>query len=358
MADEFDQYARKLQASDTDEFAQYARPSGGDFSGKYPTQPNRKDEGLFAHATKTLRDIPDAFLSGRMISGPIESLTNSMGEYVRNPTFHNSIRAIPGVAMAEDAIMQPYRTAQSGDAAGAMGDAVDIGAQLLGARASGIRPAEPLRAVQVPGEAGQLPKMNPVARMLVNKIPVAGHMLTGAYDVAQERGMAIPGRAQSRIYGPPMDIRTSEPAPPPGWAARGIQASPFASPQAVEPIDSALPSGRVVGPAPDIIPLKRSGYLPGWAQAGVRNSPEAIPHPVSPIAGALPSGRTPGQFRVPQEAQVISGPLTPTETALPTPVKPAPALNGKGSEYSGVTSQYAPSRTKARFDASGKRIGG
>lgn len=411
MADEFDQYARKPQTSDTDEFAQYARPAGGDFSGAYPTRADHKDEGFIAHATKTIRDLPDAFLSGRTVSGPLESLRDSMGSFVQNSTFHNGIRAIPGVAMAEDAIMQPYRTAQSGDVAGAWGDAADIGAQLLGLRAAGIRPAEPLRAVQVPGESAALPKMNPVARMLVNKIPVAGHMLTGAYDVAQERGMAIPGRTQSRIYGPPMDIRTSEPAPPPGWATRGVQASPLSAFQPpVEPIQGALPSGRLVGPAPaprpGVIPLKRSEYLPGWAEAGVRNSAEILPEPLTPIRSALPSGRAVGGIQNQQSAPVVGpiaanpgsgtatgGPVVLGKTYRKASMSPntggtpgtsatvnanaemmrqqrlnappatesaidAPSPQGESADYSGTTSQYRPSRTKARFDAAGKRTGG
>lgn len=50
--------------------------------------------------------------------------------------------------------------------------------------------------------------------------------------------------------------------------------------------------------------------------------------------------------------QIIQGPLTPPEVAA-KPIAPTPI-----SSNSGVTQQYQPSRTKARFDASGKRIGG
>lgn len=337
MPDEFDQYARKPQNSDQDEFAQYARPSGGDFSGKYPTQPDHKDEGFVAHATKTIRDLPDAFLSGRMISAPLESLRDSMGSFVQNPTFHNSVRAIPGVAMAEDAIMQPYRTAQSGDTAGAFGDAADIGAQILGLREAGIRPAEPLRAVQVPGDATPLPKMNPFVRTLTNKIiPVAGHMLTGAYDAAQERGMAIPGRSQSRIYGPAMDVSTSEgptTIPPSGTMGNGPQAgfSDFRRSVFHDPVDTNLLMPTRTGSTPgsyprvegDITPsprpLMRSDVLPVWS--GVRDSPEIIPHPLTPPPGALPSGRSVGGIRNQQSAPPAPiAPVAPSGTASTGPV--------------------------------------
>lgn len=63
-----------------------------------------------------------------------------------------------------------------------------------------------------------------------------------------------------------------------------------------------------------------------------------------------------------QYPEVLKGPLTPSEAALPSPppsvAASAPKPNGGTSDHSSITSQYRPSRTRARFDVSGKRVGG
>lgn len=93
----------------------------------------------------------------------------------------------------------------------------------------------------------------------------------------------------------------------------------------------------------------------------VRGVP-AMAYPPNP-ARALPSGSNVIQMPSPADTsyvhsidadypEVLKGPLTPPEVAA-RPLSPTPI-----SSNSGVTQQYQPSRTKARFDASGKRIGG
>lgn len=94
---------------------------------------------------------------------------------------------------------------------------------------------------------------------------------------------------------------------------------------------------------------------------------QAMAHPPNP-ARALGSAPTPLMTPAPADAsyvrgidaqypEVLSGPLTPPEAALPA-AKPSAIAPSGNPDYSAITSQYKPSRTKARFDASGKRIGG
>lgn len=154
------------------------------------------------------------------------------------------------------------------------------------------------------------------------------------------------------VYGPPAPPpRVIRDAQSPAWAS---MPSPVTSPIPVPPIQvpAQTPSGRVPGnlrvmPPPEAIPLRRSDYMPVWNSV---RDPEPLSVGPSSVGlpSQLPSGRVPGSPLVASQPQIIPQPLTNPEPPTLTPI----------SSNSGVTQQYQPSRTKSRFDASGKRIGG
>lgn len=327
---------------------------------------DKSDEGFISHATKTLKGLPDAFLSGSAVSSPINSVKNSMSDFIANPTFHNSVRAIPGVAMAEDAITQPYRTAQSGDVAGAYGDAADIIGQGIAGRVIGGRSAtsDPQLATVKTGTGGtSLPEISPMAEAGAHAAGLAGVPAAGLLPRIYKgiRSAVGPFGGDSRVYGPPMNTATSA---RPSWTEKPPSGS----------MGSGMQSGfgiHVVPPAPiNPVSLPEGVIPPRWQAPG---APE--PQPFGPTApSSAGSARfTPGQYdarplnraytpdpenmwegtvqtpTVANERQIIPQPLTPPiQQGGPISASPNPV----------VTQQYQPSRTKARFDVNGKRIGG
>lgn len=200
---------------------------------------------------------------------------------------------------------------------------------------------------------------------VLNTIPGASHVNAAktAFGNAYRRAGATaipdvpvsvasdPRPLNGPVAPPPAVLRDAQ---SPAWASHPDPAIAPAVP--FQSMPSALPSGRMPGPAPqsNVIPLMRSDVLPVWN--GIRDSPALIPEPLTaPANVSLPSGRVPGGIRNQRVA------AAPPEAALPSsPAAVTPALkpNGSTTDHSSITSQYKPSRTRARFDASGKRVGG
>src|SRR5262249_16253492 len=111
------------------------------------------------------------------------------------PSINSSIRAIPGVAMLEDALSQPYRTAVSGDIPGAWGDAVDLSGQVLS--------PELLRRAQIPdvdiSRAGDIAKgaAQGAGRAGIEPIKHFG------YSFPAPIAYALPGEIAGRLFGVP-----------------------------------------------------------------------------------------------------------------------------------------------------------
>lgn len=330
------------------------------------TGTDKSDEGFLAHAGKTIKALPNAFLSGNAVTAPLDSVKNSMSDFISNPTFHNSVRAIPGVAMAEDAITQPYRTAQSGDVAGAYGDAADIIGQGIAGRIMGGRGAtsDPQLATVKTGTGGtSLPEISPMAEAGAHAAGLAGVPAAGLLPRIYKgiRSAVGPFGGDSRVYGPPMNTATSaRPSwmekPPSGSMGSGMQSGfgiHVVPPAPINPV--SLPEG-VIPPrwqAPnDPAPLHGFGptapsdagsarFVPG--QYDLRPSVRAYtPDPEDMWQGTAPTPI------VTDDPRVIERPLTP----------PPQTVTPGGSPNPAVTQQYQPSRTRARFDVNGNRIGG
>jgi hypothetical protein len=170
------------------------------------------DAGFWAHATKTLRGLPDAVLSGRIITDPIDAVGQSMKDYMVNPTFHNSIRAIPGVGMVEDMLTAPYKTGASGDLKGGWGDAVDLAAQALFAHKMGARVPEPLQEFGTPAPK---PVKTPGPVVVPDVVMHASHLAPGPLGAVFRAGSkAI--NAASKHYGGSIEPVAPNPFPPEG----------------------------------------------------------------------------------------------------------------------------------------------
>lgn len=165
--------------------------------------------------------------------------------------------------------------------------------------------------------------------------------------------------------GPPRVVRDpgQRGIPPPLQFDREEWKPPIMSSGTVAPpLSPGLPSNRLPGS------LDRARYVeslrtpepiqPRVSQAQ-RMGVELAPSPLktaefSPISSSLPSGRsiTPIRFpTAPHSAEVLPAPLTaPESQAVATPPVSA-------SPNPSVTQQYQPSRTNARFDKNGIRIG-
>lgn len=261
-----------------------------DMSEKNTGTPKPDGQGFIAHATKTLRDLPDAFTSGRIVSGPLKSLGDSMGEYLSNPTLHNSIRAIPGVGMMEDAVSQPYRTGAGGDTAGAWGDGVELAVQgALGLRG---RVPEPIRDI------GDAPIRSP--RNILPKIPQdaidATHFIPG---------VGAPLRLGARAFNAAGKLINGAEVPPGG---SDVPLNPRRA------YDTSVPVGMR-----DQVQRTSRDHVPVWD--GIRNaramsSPDPQAEAFTPIRGTLPSGRSVGRFAAPQEAAILPQPLTMPEAGI------------------------------------------
>lgn len=386
MPDKWDQYAE--QSGDGDKWAKYASDAAAesapvDMSEKNYGTSKPEGEGFVAHASKTLRDLPDAFTSGRLVSGPLKSLSDSMGEFIASPTLHNSIRAIPGAGMLEDTISAPYRTGASGDTAGAWGDALD----LAGQAALGLhgRVAEPLR------EVGAMPSAETSAPLIPQSMIDATHLLpikgapvrmgmrlinggakmlgkseapgrvydtsvmpgfgngvevdrTPQWDGIRNANAPIIAEPGSKIgqnpFANPLDPAGSLPSgkipggihnvlepvqrperPPALWQQYG--AGPVASESAdFTPIQSDLPSGRypVSSRFPEPAVPPRPARIPGWMERGISVTPDQSPD-FTPIRGTHPSGRAPGAFDVPHQSQILP------QSIRPVPLSESPDMS-------------------------------
>lgn len=205
---------------------------------------------------------------------------------------------------------------------------------------------------------------------VLNTIPGASHVNAAktAFGNAYRRAGATtipdvpmsvandPRPLNGPVAPPPAVLRDAQ---SPAWASHPDPSAPLIAP--FQSIPSEFPSGRIIGSPEWGEAVTRyannpvvSERAPRWS--GISDSPDLIPEPLTvPSNVSLPSGRVPGGIRNQRVA------AAPPETALPSPpavATPAPGPNGSTADHSSITSQYKPSRTRARFDASGKRVGG
>lgn len=263
------------------------------------TGTDTQGEGFFAHATKSLRDLPDAFLSGHILSDPIHAIGQSMQEQINNPSLHHALRAIPGVGMLEDTLAAPARTAMSGDTSGAFGDAADTALQMLLMHRGGARVPEPLQRMQTVEPTGGLPELPSLVKTGAHFSPKTAALMK-IYETARKMGIGTTG-GESRVFVPPMDLSTSAPPswtqqPPSGSMGQGMQSGfgvPPVSKYVPDPEDmwAGTSPSPAVGPGP-IPPAPPK--LPGWQQAGVSDIPPASAGPAQVgIPPAVPPVRTP-----------------------------------------------------------------
>ena len=255
-------------------------------------------QGFLPHALQTIRSIPDAVISGGMISGPIQAIGQSMQDYLASPTLHNSIRAIPGVGMAEDFLLSPTEQQQADDISGAWGDATDLAAQL----ALGLRGAvnEPYRTLEAPAAKTNIPTIPKTAIDATHLVPVKGGAMrllakgwnaaAGMFNGAPEEAAAAetptkPPKPKTKIF--PVSVNAREAAPPPGPVIYNIDALRNMR-QDTTPLD---PNVGFPPPLPSV-----GGKLKIPGPGGFKNPPARTPVPgsqayASQIPAPLPRAR-------------------------------------------------------------------
>lgn len=215
-------------------------------------------------------------------------------------------------------IANGFKSIKSGDVSGGIGD-------MIGGTGSALIAPRIARPVGRFVNAATSPEV-------MSKLPGATHFneIKGGFADASKRinatakppmvfSVAQDDRPMNGPITPPPAVLRD--AKSPRWAEFG---DPTEQPPApVNPISGNLPSGRTVGPAPqmqNVIPPR----TPMWS--GIQDSPEILPQPLTmPAESALPSGRIPGGI-----ANQQAGPVAPSlPKAQPGTIAKGPVTYGK-----------------------------
>lgn len=349
-----------------------------------------------SHAGDRLSEIPGAI--GNMVLHPIDTASSiyQQGKQLAGEGIDAvkagdyplaAARAIetvmPGVGPV---IAGGFKTIKSGDTSGGIGDMIGTVGPALALKGASVSPK--VRAFA--GGAKSAVTEN-VPSFRVN------HMTVQAPVPAPIAG-AFTGAAFGKMIGHPISGATVGALTPIiRGGMRAAKGEPWL-PQAAEAIpNSFTPSGQgllgrggIVMPPPDAVDASyvrgvpamahppnparaieapiAARQMPGDISGGgsfVRGVPAMTqpPNPARALSAAPRTLVTPAPIDASyvrgidaQYPEIIKGPLTPSEAALPKPIQSAAPTSAP--DYSSITEKYKPSRTKARFDASGKRIGG
>lgn len=327
-----------------------------------------------SHAGERLSEIPGAF--GGMVMHPINTAENiyqqgkqlagegvdaaKAGDYPLAAA-RGIETMMPGIGPA---IANGFRTIKSGDTSGGIGDMVGtVGPALVGnelirspyaeaALKGGLKAATaPARfhGIDVPGGSTMA---GAAAGHVVGGTPgsiVGGSLpfIRGAVKGVRELRNGVSPEPTAPVAPPPVTFRPSESTPagttmsPPPVTFRSPEAGPIQKTVAPPPVtfrDAGAAQGTV---APPPITFRNQAEPP--ATQRVYPAPPVRFRPDSGSAPAVPS--------------VAPQPVAVEEAPAATPVVSAPEPQATPI-HSEITKQYQPSRTRARFDASGKRTGG